>query len=346
MTASPPPSRRSRKDPSSSASSAGLAPPYGPYDEVVGATLDALRQSAARHGTVSLGTKVVGRSVQGRAIDAIWCRGLSPAADGPRPRVIVVANLHGVEHVGVHVALGVLRAVVEGRAESLARACELVVVPSANPDGFATTVARGGVGRVAQLRCNANGVDLNRNFPRPHGVPASRLPFTGSSKPGRATYRGPTSLSEPESAALAALIAEAPVAAVFSLHSFMGRLILPCTRSLVDHDGYGVITSAFRKAQTHTPYPTLANRRFDVFTGELEDFVHHELDAWAMCVETFPIRESLRQHLRAPSTFWRFNPRDVERWVNNDVPGILAAAAVALQLGPPSAHRHAGSARP
>jgi hypothetical protein len=126
---------------------------------------------------------------------------------------------------------------------------------------------------------------------------------------------------------------------VFSLHSFMGRLILPCTRSPSDHKGYAQLTAAFRRAQAHARYPTLASRRFDVFTGELEDHVHHVHDAWALCVETFSVRASLRQHLRAPSPFWRFNPRDAARWVENDAAGVLAAAALALDLGPPSRRR-------
>jgi hypothetical protein len=77
-------------------------------------------------------------------------------------------------------------------------------------------------------------------------------------------------------------------------------------------------------------YVRFASRFFDVFTGELEDHQHHDLRCWATTVEVFPVLRSFRQHLVAPSLFWRFNPRDPDRWADNDVPGIAAFLSAAL----------------
>lgn len=63
--------------------------------------------------------------------------------------------------------------------------------------------------------------------------------------------------------------------------------------------------------------------------------MHHVHGAWAVCVETFSILASYRQYLRAPSVFWRFNPRDPAPWVENDVAGLCAYFDAALRLGPP-----------
>ena len=41
---------------------------------------------------------------------------------------------------------------------------------------------------------------------------------------------------------------------------------------------------------------------------------------------------SLRQHLRAPSLFWRFNPREPAAWVDSDVGGLAAFFHAALDL--------------
>ena len=71
-----------------------------------------------------------------------------------------------------------------------------------------------------------------------------------------------------------------------------------------------------------------------MFTGEQEDHQHHVHGTWALTIEVFPVTASLRQHLRAPSTFWRFNPRRPETWVENDVPGIVAFFLEALALRP------------
>lgn len=271
-----------------------------------------------------------GASVEGRPLVAVRV----PSASSDPPRILCSANIHGVEFIAGRVALGLLAALADGdpRVVALTRRAELWVAPSLNPDGYARTFAADGRGTVAHLRGNARGVDLNRNFPRPGGAPPSWLPGSGSDRPGAATYRGPNPLSEPETAALDHLFAARRFVASANLHSFMGTLIpARCT----DRAGYGAyrrLCRTFSAAQPRRRYLRLASRLFDTFTGEQEDHQHHVHGTWAVCVETFPLLASFRQHLRAPSVFWRFNPRDPAPWIANDVPGLAAYFAAALDL--------------
>jgi hypothetical protein len=252
-----------------------------------------------------------------------------------------LANIHGVEWVGSQVALGFARALrsqgqLFGELQSRA---EVWVIPCANPDGYARTGEQRGAGTLAELRTNANGVDLNRNFPLPHGQPPSWIPGTGSAKHGHATYRGTQPLSEPETAALDGLLARERFHAVLSLHSFMGTLI---PARVTDADCYGAyarLCREFRRHQAHFGYRRVANRTLDVYTGELEDHAHHVYRAWACCVEIFPVSHSLKQHVRAPSLFWRFNPRLPDAYLANDAPGIAAFFLDALRLERPVATR-------
>jgi hypothetical protein len=101
------------------------------------------------------------------------------------------------------------------------------------------------------------------------------------------------------------------------------------------------LCAAFRGAQRRFRYPRLQSRWLDVFTGELEDHAHHAHGAWACCVELFPVTHSLRQHLRAPTPFWRFNPRRPEVYVENDLPGLVAFFLAALERPRPGAGRGA-----
>lgn len=282
-----------------------------------------------------------GRSVEGEPLVAVRLPSPAPLA----PRVLCSANLHGPEIVGSHVALAVLEAAADGlpAIASLRATAELWVAPCLNPDGYRRTWDRGGVGTLAELRCNARGVDLNRNFPLPLGAKPSRLPGAGSSRPGAATYRGPHPLSEPESAAIDALLAAYPMRASANLHSFMGTIIPARVTDREHFRGYARLCAAFSSAQSEVRYTRVASRHFDVFTGELEDHAHHHHGVWAACIEVFPWLASLRQHLRAPSTFWRFNPRAPERWVANDVPGIVAFLSAAIRQAPPLAATRTGS---
>lgn len=271
-----------------------------------------------------------GASVEGRPLVAVRV----PSASKGAPRLLCSANIHGVEFIAGRVALGLLRALADGdpRVVALRERAELWVIPSLNPDGYARTFAEGGRGVVARLRGNSRGVDLNRNFPRPGGAPPSWLPFTGSDTPGAATYRGPHPLSEPETAALDRLFAAQRFVASANLHSFMGTVIPARVTDRPTYATYKRLCRLFGAAQPRRRYIRLASRLFDTFTGEQEDHQHHVHGTWAVCVEVFPLLASFRQHLCAPSVFWRFNPRDPEPWVDNDVPGLVAYFGAALEL--------------
>jgi hypothetical protein len=265
-----------------------------------------------------------GSSVEGRPLLAVR------VGQAPR-RVLCCANIHGPELISSRVALGLLAAARSGdlAMQALLREAELWVVPCLNPDGYARTHAAQGREPLAALRPNAHGVDLNRNYPLPPGSRRTWLPGSGSSRPGAATYVGRGALSEPETAAVAALCRQQDFWASANLHAFMGRLIPPHTPTRSAHHAYRELCAAFQAAQPR-PYPRLSSRWLDGFTGEQEDFQHHVLRTWALCVETFPVGASLGQHLLAPTVFWRFNPRDPEPWVHNDVPGIVAFFLAAL----------------
>jgi predicted deacylase len=301
------------------------------------------REAETRRLAARAGGEVVafGASVEGRPLLAARVPAAGPAGGrAGAPRVLCAANIHGLELAGTTVALALLEALggaPGGALGALRAAAEVWVVPSLNPDGHARAFAGGGAGTVAGLRANARGVDLNRNFPLPLGAAPSRVPFAGSGRPGAATYRGPAPLSEPEARALDALLGRERFHAVVSLHCFMGTLIPARVLGREALRAYGALARAFAAAQPRFRYPRLQSRVLDVFTGELEDHAHHVHGAWACCVEVFPVLHSLRQHVRAPAPFWRFNPRRPEVYVENDLPGVVAYFLEALRRPRPGA---------
>ncbi len=275
----------------------------------------------------------IGTSRDGEPIPAVR---VPSRAGSTAPRVLCCANIHGIEYIGVLVALGLLERI-DDQAASLRDVAELWVVPCLNPDGYRKTWAAAGDGSLAALRTNAAGVDLNRNFPLPPGQSRRDLPGAGATQPGTATYVGSAPLSEPETYELDRLCAAECFHAAVDLHSFMGTLIPARSIARDQYVAYRELCRAFTLAQPHTRYRRLANRFIDTWTGEQEDHLHHGHRCWAVCVETFSILASFRQHLRAPTRFWRFNPRNPAPWIDNDVPGIVAYFHAALARDRPAA---------
>jgi murein peptide amidase A len=122
-------------------------------------------------------TRVIGHSVEGRAITAV--RLGDPAAERI---VLAVGVIHGDERAGLRIVerIGARAAELQG--------VQLWVIPSVNPDGSR-----------ARSRKNAHGVDLNRNFPYHWrgGIPRSS-----------GYYPGPAPASEPETRAVIDFISE------------------------------------------------------------------------------------------------------------------------------------------
>jgi murein peptide amidase A len=122
-----------------------------------------------------IGHRVIGESVQGRPIHA-WHLGNPEAAR----TVVAMAVMHGDEPAP-------RRTLLRLRDGAPIRGVNLWVVPAMNPDGLAR-----------HSRYNANGVDLNRNFPvnwtrephhgpRPASAPETRsvMRFLGNIRPER-----------------------------------------------------------------------------------------------------------------------------------------------------------------
>lgn len=109
----------------------------------------------------------IGQSVQNRTL---WVLEISdsPGKVEPKPNFKYVANMHGDE-TGGRALLPLLAEWLCANYKSNATAARIVqhmhlfILPSMNPDGFAHTQN----GNWAPTRENANGYDLNRNFPDP-----------------------------------------------------------------------------------------------------------------------------------------------------------------------------------
>jgi len=168
--------------------------------------------------------------------------------------------MHGEEPETVLLARGVLE-----RVDAEEASCAIVLC--ANPDGTADGT-----------RQNANGVDLNRNFPAttwregttpsyPAGIdPVDRVPANRTNR----LSTGSAPLSEPESAALAALVERLEPALVLDLHAplelvlttplvpeAVARELADAARMEITDDVGSPVPGALRDWQAHTGVPSI-----------------------------------------------------------------------------------------
>lgn len=122
----------------------------------------------------------VGRSVQGRTL---FSRDVM--APDAQLRVLVVGAMHGDELSSAAVALHWIQYASEVPADAHWR-----FIPALNPDGLMARPAK---------RVNANGVDLNRNFPTPNWTRDAKIYWEQRTRKDPRRWPGPKPLSEPES---------------------------------------------------------------------------------------------------------------------------------------------------
>jgi predicted deacylase len=239
--------------------------------------------------------------------------------------VLLTGLIHGVELIGSMALHAVVRALASSAGDLLA-STRFVVVPVVNPDAFARNMARLARGGRAWQRCNAAGVDLNRNFPTP-ARRRPRHPFAGSRFRFAPHYAGAAPFCEPETRALRDLVEGAPPALALGFHSFGELLLYPWGHTREQNPrgaSYEALGAHFSRALSQRPYAVRQACDFYPTAGDLDDWLDSSFGTLAFTVEVGHLDAGLLEPARWSNPFFWHNPRAAEATVRNVVPGVIA----------------------
>ena len=198
--------------------------------------------------------RTIGTSVEGRPLRA------RTLGTGPR-KVLWIGGIHGNEREGSAATKELPEAFDDA---GLAGRVQLTILEDANPDGSAH-----------DQRGNANGIDLNRNFPARNFDSA------------RKRY-GSTPLSEPEARAVHDLILRLQPQLVMVAHSWRGRWF-------INFDGPAeALARNFAKI---SGFPLVRSNEIDATPGSLGSWVGRDLGVPILTIEW--------RHGRDPGDAWR-----------------------------------------
>ena len=275
---------------------------------------------------------VVGRSVEGRVIPVV------SFGDSRRPTVLLSSLMHGIELVGGLALLAVARMLLADRARW---PFHFVFMPVVNPDAVASNLRRFRQGRRASMRCNASGVDLNRNF----AILNDRMPlhpFAGSRWTRSYHYIGPRPFSEPETQAVASVARSIKPALSIGFHSFGNMLLYPWAHTEEPNrrdPEYQKLGEAFCQALPSESYELRKARGLYPTVGDMDDWLDAELGTLAYTVELSRLRWTVLNPKRFFNPIYWMNPDDPIGTVNNIVPGVVAMLDAMIGVPEPTAPR-------
>jgi hypothetical protein len=270
-----------------------------------------------------------GTSVEGRPIHRYEFGRLNG------PAVLLTGLVHAVELIGSIALLDFVRDVVH-TDHALLRHARLVVLPILNPDSLEANDARLAHGRRAFRRGNANGVDLNRNFPHVSTLSPQRRAlhlFAGSRSRFSPYYGGPHPFSEPETRAVRDVALEVRPVLSIGFHSFGNLLLYPWAFTSKRNPrarSYERMGGCFRRAQPRSPYAVMQARDLYATSGDMDDWLDAELGTFAFTVEVSRPSLKLLRPSRLTNPFCWMNPQDVRSTVANSTPGVSALVESAL----------------
>ncbi|MBC8134912.1 MAG: hypothetical protein H8F28_03380 [Fibrella sp.] len=222
---------------------------------------------------------VLGKTVEGRSIPLLRLSD-DAAPDAKEPGVLMVAGIHPRESQPPVCLLWLADELLSGygkdeRVTRLLRERQIYLVPVLNVDGkiFDETAKPPKLGQ--DWRKNRRkavggggtsvGVDLNRNFPVRWGGfrETDALWKDRTNRVGANIYEGPSSLSEPESKALADFFAAhaGDVRLFVDLHSPLRKILFPNYLGEADADRYEELAAGIQGLQEDRPYTATEVKR-------------------------------------------------------------------------------------
>lgn len=166
----------------------------------------------------------------------------------------------------------------------------IIIAPLVNPDGFFSK---------PQQRVNANGVDLNRNFPTKDWASKALSQWAKKTKKNKRYYPGKRPASEPETAFQIALLKRFKPQKILSIHSPLGHY---------DYDGPTSDLDTFDQwldeICKETGHP---KKKFGYFPGSLGNYAGHERNIFTLTLE---LRTS--NPAKGPEYYGRFQPMMVK----------------------------------
>lgn len=273
---------------------------------------------------------------EGRTIKAVRIRDKQWTPG--RPRVIFTFQQHSREWVagmtGVYTTEYLINAV---KAEpDFIQGMEIVLVPMSNPDGFVYSATRSRFWRKNRRPASSNGgrcagVDLNRNWGKDWGGRQST-----SNNPCQDVYYGASSMSEPETKALAKIIEEAEVTVFIDIHCFSELILGPWSYTRTRHpdkpkyDELGLaMQRAIREKHGHTYAYGTGGEVIYLASGVFPDWVGERWPKSAgYCYELRPKGNAGRNGFAPPAN-------QILPTAEESIQGLYTAIDWAKDQGPP-----------
>lgn len=136
--------------------------------------------------------------ILGKSVKGIDIKGYSFGDDKSFNKTLIIGAIHGVEPQSMDFCNFYIQ---ENKDKPFPDDCYLLIIPCINPDGIAL-----------KTRVNANGVDLNRNFPASSW---KNIPVSGNN----AYYPGVQPASEPETKIIVDLIKNYNFKKIIAIHT-------------------------------------------------------------------------------------------------------------------------------
>lgn len=179
---------------------------------------------------------------------------------------LFLGGVHGDELPTVYLLLKLADRLNE-QPEAYADKC-IVIAPLVNPDGFFA---------VPSQRVNANGVDVNRNFPTRDWQARAHALWRSKGKQSKRYYPGATAGSEAETLFQMALLKRFRPSKIFSVHSPLG---------FYDFDGSPLALDTLgqwlENVGRETDFPV---KKFGYFPGSLGNYGGYERNIFTLTLE-------------------------------------------------------------